>query len=147
MTATVALDQPDRRRGAEERRAEVRQSVERSLARRRRTGRIGVTACIVAVAVSLVPLVALVAYTLSRGLNALSADFFTRLPTPPGVAGGGIENAIVGTGVILGIAVGVAVPVGLMAAIFLVERHGWLANSIRFSADVLSGVPSIAIGI
>jgi phosphate transport system permease protein len=108
---------------------------------------VAVALCAVAVAISLVPLVALVAYTTSRGVHALSADFFTQNPTPPGIPGGGISNAIVGSLIIVGLAAAMAIPVGVLSALFLLERRGRIAGTIRFTADVLTGVPSIAIGI
>jgi phosphate transport system permease protein len=103
--------------------------------------------CVGAVAISLTPLVALVAYTTNRGVHALSWAFLTHLPTPPGIPGGGISNAIVGSVIIVGLAAVIAVPVGILAALFLLERRGRIANALRMAADVLSGVPSIAMGI
>jgi phosphate transport system permease protein len=103
--------------------------------------------CAAAVAIALAPLVALVAYTTSRGVRALSWSFLTHVPTPPGVPGGGISSAIVGSLIIVGLGAAMAVPVGTMCALFLVERRGRLAGAIRFGADVLTGVPSIALGI
>ncbi len=129
------------------RRELVRRSARRSLARRRIIGRIAIVLCVVAVAISLTPLVALVAYTVSRGAKALSWAFLTHVPTPPGIPGGGISSAIVGSVIIVGLGVVIAVPVGTMCALFLVERRGRLAGGVRFSADVLAGVPSIAMGI
>ncbi len=129
------------------RRELVRASARRSLARRRLFGRGAIMLCVVAVAISLAPLVALVAYTTSRGIRALSWSFLTHTPTPPGIPGGGISNAIVGSVIIVGMAVAMAVPVGTMCALFLVERRGRLAGAMRFAADVLTGVPSIALGI
>ena len=84
--------------------------------------------CVVAVAISLAPLVALVAYTTRRGIHALSVDFLTHVPTPPGIPGGGISNAIVGAVIIVGLAAAMAVPVGIVAALFLVERRGRIAG-------------------
>ncbi len=129
------------------RRELVRASARRSLARRRLVGRGAMVLCVVAVAISLAPLVALVAYTTSRGIRALSWSFLTHTPTPPGIPGGGIASAIVGSVIIVGVAVAMAVPVGTMCALFLVERRGRLAGAVRFAADVLTGVPSIALGI
>lgn len=129
------------------RREFVRQSARRSLARRRLMGRIAIVLCVVAVAISLAPLVGLVAYTTSRGIKALSLAFLTHVPTPPGIPGGGISSAIVGSVIIVGLAVVIAVPIGTMCALFLVERTGRLAGGVRFAADVLTGVPSIAMGI
>jgi phosphate transport system permease protein len=129
------------------RRRLIRDRSARSLARRHLRGRVAVGLCVVAVAISLTPLVALVAYTTSRGVKALSVDFFTKIPTPVGIPGGGISNAIVGSLIIVGLASVMAVPVGIATALFLLERRGRLAATVRFVADVLTGVPSIAIGI
>jgi phosphate transport system permease protein len=97
--------------------------------------------------VALVPLVALVSYTIERGISGLSVGFFTQLPVPLGVPGGGVKEAIIGTLIIVGLAAVVAIPLGLAVALFLVDRRGKLAASIRFVADVMSGIPSIAIGV
>ncbi len=95
----------------------------------------------------LIPLVALVAYTTKRGIGAISVAFFTHVPTPPGIPGGGISNAIVGSLIINGLALVIAIPIGLLVALFLIERSGPVTNVIRFGADVLSGLPSILIGL
>jgi phosphate transport system permease protein len=130
-----------------DRRELIRTTSAKSLARRRLAGRVTVALCAVAVAISLAPLVALAGYTTSRGIHALSVDFFTKIPTPAGIPGGGISNAIVGSLIIVGLASLMAVPVGIVTALFLLERRGRIAGTIRFTADVLTGVPSIAIGI
>lgn len=85
----------------------------------------------------------------SRGLGALNLDFFIRLPTPPGTAGGGLANAIVGTLIMTGLATLLAVPLGLMGGVYLSEfgQESRLANNSRFSANVLMGMPSIIIGV
>ncbi len=129
------------------RRQLVRSRTRRSLRRRRLFGALAVGLCAVGVGISLAPLVALVAYTTSRGIKALSVDFFTKVPTPPGIPGGGISNAIVGSGIIVGLAAVMAIPVGIACALFLLERRGAIAGAVRFGADVLAGIPSIAIGI
>jgi phosphate transport system permease protein len=131
--------------GAPRRRELIRAQAARSLGRRHLTGRVAVGLCVVAVAISLAPLVALVTYTTSRGIHALSVDFFTKVPTPQGIPGGGIANAIVGSLIIVGLAAAMAV--GIAGALFLLDRRGRIAGAIRFTADVLTGVPSIAIGI
>jgi phosphate transport system permease protein len=107
---------------------------------------VAVALCMVAVAISLAPLVALVAYTTSRGIHALSVDFFTQ-SIPAGSPGSGISNAIVGSLIIVGLAAVMAVPLGIVTALFLLDRRGRIAGTVRFAADVLTGVPSIAIGI
>ena len=86
---------------------------------------------------------------LRRGLGAISLAFFTHLPTPPGMLGGGLANAIVGTLVLTVAATLAAVPLGLMAGIYLAEFSGdtKIANYSRFSANVLMGMPSIIVGV
>lgn len=133
--------------GVGARREAIRGAARRTLARRRAGARISHVVCAVAVAVCLVPLVALVMYTTSRGIHAVTIGFFVHDPTPPGIPGGGIRNAIAGSILIVGMGALMAVPVGIAAALFLLERKGRLAAMVRFGADVLSGVPSIAIGI
>jgi len=86
---------------------------------------------------------------LSRGVGALNIDFFTRLPNPPGIPGGGLANAMVGTLAMTGLATLLAVPVGMMAGVFLSEfgQKSRLADHSRFAANVLMGMPSIIIGV
>jgi phosphate transport system permease protein len=129
------------------RRRIVRRASRSTLRRRRATGNAIRIACYLALIVALIPLVALVSYTIERGVSGLSSDLFTQLPVPFGVPGGGVEEAIVGTLIIVGLAAVVAIPLGLAVALFLVDRRGKLAATIRFVADVMSGIPSIAIGI
>jgi phosphate transport system permease protein len=95
------------------------------------------------------PLVAIFVYLLYKGASSLSLSFFTQIPKPVGEAGGGMANAIVGSAILLGIASLIGVPVGIGGGIFLAEygRGTKLANAIRFTADVLNGVPSIVMGI
>ena len=96
---------------------------------------------------TLIPLAFLIGYVTKRGIGALSVAFFTHTPTPEGIPGGGISNAIVGSLIINGLALVIAMPIGLLVALFLIERRGPIANAIRFGADVLSGLPSILIGL
>jgi len=79
----------------------------------------------------------------------LNLAFFTQIPKPEGESGGGMANAIVGSAVLLGIASIIGVPIGIGGGIFLAEfgRGTKLANAIRFTADVLNGVPSIVMGL
>jgi phosphate transport system permease protein len=130
-----------------ERRVLIQASARGTLKRRRAsalTVRILFGLCMVLV---LVPLIFLVAYVTKRGIGALSVAFFTHTPTPEGIPGGGISNAIVGSLLINGLALVIAMPIGLLVALFLIERRGPVANAIRFGADVLSGLPSILIGL
>jgi phosphate transport system permease protein len=95
------------------------------------------------------PLVAVFVYLVYRGASSLSLDFFTQVPTPVGVAGGGMANAIVGSAILLGLGSLIGVPMGIAGGIYLAEfgRGTKLANAVRFTADVLNGVPSIVMGI
>lgn len=84
-----------------------------------------------------------------RGGAALNGSFFTQLPTPPGIPGGGLANAIVGTLMMTIVAIFIGVPIGLLAGVYLAEfgGRGRLANVLRFMCDVLTGTPSIIIGM
>ena len=95
------------------------------------------------------PLVAIFIYLIYKGASSLSWAFFTQVPKPVGEAGGGMANAIAGSAILLGLASLIGVPVGISGGIFLAEygRGTKLANAIRFTADVLNGVPSIVMGI
>ncbi|MBW1991396.1 MAG: phosphate ABC transporter permease PstA [Deltaproteobacteria bacterium] len=85
----------------------------------------------------------------ARGLGAFNWAFFTQLPAPPGVSGGGLANAIIGTLVMTLLATMLAVPLGLLGGVFLSEygQESRLADNVRFATNVLMGVPSIIIGI
>jgi phosphate transport system permease protein len=104
---------------------------------------------ILATTLVIVPLVAIFVYLLIKGASSLNLAFFTQNPVSEGESGGGMANAIVGSGVLLGIASAIGVPIGIGAGIYLAEfgRGTKLANAIRFTADVLNGVPSIVMGL
>jgi phosphate transport system permease protein len=94
-----------------------------------------------------VPLFLILGYITYRGAGSLSWDFFTKLPRPQGEPGGGLANAIVGSGILVLLATFLALPIGLLAAIFLSEyRTSRLAPVVRFFGELLGGVPSIVIG-
>ena len=95
------------------------------------------------------PLFAIFGYLIYKGASSLNLAFFTQIPKPEGEVGGGMANAIVGSGVLLAIASCLGVPIGIGGGIYLAEfgRGTRLANAIRFTADVLNGVPSIVMGI
>lgn len=86
---------------------------------------------------------------LAMGLPALNWAFFTELPAPPGIEGGGVANAIVGTVLITGLATLIGVPTGVLAGTYLSEygRTGPLASTVRFLSDILVSAPSIVIGV
>ena len=130
-----------------QRRTEIQRVAAASLKRRKRSSRIAIGVCWAFLGIAIVPLVAVVAYVVVKGLPAWNVDFFTKSTVPEGIPGGGVWNAIVGTAEIGLIATAVTVPVGLLCGLFLAESDGRIAGAIRFTADVMTGVPSITIGI
>jgi phosphate transport system permease protein len=97
--------------------------------------------------VTIVPLFLILSYLVYEGVGSLNWDFFVRLPKPPGETGGGLANALVGSAMLVGIATIGAVPLGILAAIFLAEyRPSRLIPAVRFIGELLNGVPSIIIG-
>lgn len=107
------------------------------------------TLAVVSTILVVAPLVAIFVYLLYKGASSLNLAFFTQIPKPVGEAGGGMANAIAGSGILLALGSLLGVPVGIGAGIYLAEfgRGGKLANFVRFTADVLNGVPSIVMGI
>ncbi len=103
-------------------------------------------ACIV---ITLIPLFAVLIYVTIQGANNINLDLFTKLPPPPGLSGGGVANAILGTLIVVGISTAIAVPIGILAAVYLSEfsNDNQVARSVRFATNILSGVPSIIAGI
>src|ERR1700735_2798458 len=95
------------------------------------------------------PLVFIFVYLVYKGASSLSVAFFTEIPKPEGEAGGGMANAILGSAVLLGLSSAIGIPIGIGGGIFLAEfgRGTRLATMIRFTADVLNGVPSIVMGM
>jgi phosphate transport system permease protein len=101
-----------------------------------------------AVVLVLTPLLAIFGYLIYKGIGSINWAFLTQTPKPVGEAGGGMANAIAGSALILGIASIIGVPIGIGAGIYLAEYgRNRLGNLIRFTADVLNGVPSIIVGI
>jgi phosphate transport system permease protein len=116
--------------------------------RRRLTDHVMTGAAILTVILVLAPLIAIFGYLVYRGIGSISWNFLTKTPKPVGEPGGGMANAIVGSLMILGIASVIGVPFGVGAGIYLAEfGRNRLGSVIRFTADVLNGVPSIVIGI
>jgi len=107
------------------------------------------TGCAVgAVVLVLAPLGAIFGYLVYKGIGSINWAFLTETPKPVGEAGGGMANAIAGTGLILLIASIAGVPIGIGAGIYLAEYgRNRFGDLVRFTADVLNGVPSIVIGI
>jgi phosphate transport system permease protein len=97
---------------------------------------------------SLLPLFLILYYIGRNGIAAINWGFFTSLPAPVGEPGGGISNALIGTGILIAVACILAVPVGIAAGVFLSEYgKSRLAYMVRLVVEVLQGIPSIVIGI
>lgn len=87
-------------------------------------------------------------YLVVNGWRSVDWNFFTKLPLSPGEAGGGVANAIVGSAVIILIAATIGIPVGFLGGVYLAEFGGkTIPMMVRYTADLLNGVPSIVVGI
>lgn len=117
-------------------------------ARRRLTSRVMTGATFAAAVLAVLPLFLIFAYLVLKGASSINWDFFVKNPAAPGSTGGGVANAIVGTGIIVGVGSLIGIPVGVGAGLYLAEygnrRFGW---TVRFVADVLNGTPSIVVGV
>ena len=103
---------------------------------------------ILAAILVLVPLLAIFVYLVIKGVGSVNWAFLTQTPKPPGETGGGMANGIVGTGLILAVGSVIGIPLGIGSGIYLAEYgRNRFGDVIRFTADVLNGVPSIVIGI
>jgi phosphate transport system permease protein len=104
---------------------------------------------ILATVIVILPLIAILFYLVYKGASSLNFAFFTHIPAPVGQEGGGMANAIVGSGIVLAVASLLGIPVGIAAGVYLAEfgRGKALGTAVRFTADVLNGVPSIVMGI
>jgi phosphate transport system permease protein len=120
-----------------------------NFSRRKLTNHLVTGLAILATVLVILPLVAILVYLVYKGASSLNLNFFTKIPAPVGQEGGGMANSIVGSGVILGLASLMGIPVGIAAGVYLAEygRGSVLGNAVRFTADVLNGVPSIVMGI
>jgi phosphate transport system permease protein len=104
--------------------------------------------CGLSAVIVLVPLASILLYIVRRGLPGLSLGFFTHRPAPVGEPGGGMGNAVLGSLELCGLACLIGLPVGVGAGIYLAEvGRGKLPRLVRFTADVLGGVPSITVGV
>ena len=104
---------------------------------------------ILATILVIVPLAVIFAELIYKGASSLDWNFFTKIPAPEGETGGGMANAILGSAVLLGLASLIGIPIGIGSGVYLAEfgRGTKLANAVRFTADVLNGVPSIVMGV
>ncbi|MHB8905810.1 MAG: phosphate ABC transporter permease PstA [Melioribacteraceae bacterium] len=116
--------------------------------KRKITSMIMMSLTFVATLAAIVPLIFIFYYTISKGITYLNLDFFIAMPKPVGETGGGMANAIVGTLMLIGIGGAIGVPVGIMTGTYLSEfgnnKFGFM---VRFLTDVLSGIPSIVVGV
>jgi len=116
--------------------------------RRRRKGKIFEGLCVLATFVGCGILLIILGYITSKGIGSINLDFFRNTPRPTGETGGGVANAIIGTGIIVGIASCIAIPIGILAGTYLAEfGRGRFAYTVRLLADVMTGLPSIVVGI
>lgn len=99
--------------------------------------------------IAVLPLVLVLLYVLLQGGRLISISLFTQLPPAPGLEGGGIGNALIGTVTVTFVASLIAIPVGVGGGVFLAEysKGGWFAQFIRVGNDILAGVPSIIAGV
>jgi phosphate transport system permease protein len=113
------------------------------------TNHLATVLAILATILVIAPLVAIFINLVYKGASSLNLNFFTKIPAPVGEEGGGMANAIVGSAVLLGVASALGIPMGIAAGIYLAEygRGTKLSNVVRFTADVLNGVPSIVMGV
>jgi phosphate transport system permease protein len=126
----------------------VRQRVPAISWRRRITDHLMTGVAVLTVVLVLAPLIAIFGYLVYRGVGSINWAFLTQTPKPVGELGGGMANAVAGSAFILGIASIIGVPFGIGAGIYLAEfGRNRFGSGIRFTADVLNGVPSIVIGI
>jgi phosphate transport system permease protein len=98
--------------------------------------------------VAIIPLFIILFYTISQGLSSINWAFFTQMPKPAGEAGGGMANALAGTGILILIGSAIGLPVGIFSGIYLSQNQSsFFAKTVRFLAEVLNGIPSIVIGV
>jgi phosphate transport system permease protein len=121
---------------------------EPSVASRIRRDRLTTAGMVGLAAVALAPLLVIVGFVLARGAAVIRWGFLTGLPRPVGEAGGGIANALVGTGVVVAVATLLSVPFGVLAGISLAEsRRSAVTGVARLAVEVLMGLPSVVIGV
>ncbi len=102
----------------------------------------------IAAAICLTPLILVTSFILKKGASSLDLNFFTQLPAPVGDIGGGMMHAILGTIYMVGLGSLIAVPLGIIGGIYLSEfGKGGISKALRIATDVMTGIPSIIIGI
>jgi phosphate transport system permease protein len=102
----------------------------------------------IAAVLTVVPLLLIFFYLMRAGVSALNLEFFTRIPAPVGETGGGIGNGILGTVLLVSLAGVIGLPIAVGAGVYLAEAGTTrLGTVVRFTADVMNGIPSIVVGI
>jgi phosphate transport system permease protein len=141
MTESARTSRPTARQRA------VAERTVATIGRRRVLNAIMTGVVALAALITTLPLLFILFHLVREGASALSVDFFTAMPKPVG-EGGGMANAIVGTLILIGVACGIGLPIGIGAGLYLADFRGTrLATIVRFLADVLNGLPSIVIGV
>jgi phosphate transport system permease protein len=119
-----------------------------SFYRRKIVSAVMLTLSLLAAVITIIPLIFIFYYTISKGITYLNLDFFIHMPKPVGEPGSGMANAIVGTLILIGIGGAIGIPIGILSGTYLSEfgnnKFGFL---VRFLTNVLSGVPSIVVGV
>ncbi|QRN81098.1 MAG: ABC transporter permease subunit, partial [Nocardiopsis sp. BM-2018] len=116
--------------------------------RRQRTDQVLRAVLTFLMALASVPLVLIMYQVIQRGAGVISWEFLTAREFPPSREGGGYAAGFVGTGIMVTWAAVMAVPTGILAAVYVVEvGRGWLAGLIRFFTDVMTGIPSVFVGL
>ena len=142
---TTTIDRPPAAPGGGHRSLREKQG---NAKRRDRTERVMRYVLTVLMAVASIPLFLILFEVVRRGAGVISAEFFTEREFPPAREGGGYAAGFVGTGMIMIWAAAMAIPVGILAAVYLVDYgKGWLPRIIRFFTDVMTGIPSIFVGL
>ncbi|MFA4905092.1 MAG: phosphate ABC transporter permease PstA [Candidatus Margulisiibacteriota bacterium] len=98
--------------------------------------------------IAVLPLLLVISHVILKGIGAINLEFFYRLPTPVGEAGGGMGNAIIGTLILILLACSIGLPIGILGGIWLAQFGGGKRGFfIRYAADILAGIPTIVIGM
>jgi phosphate transport system permease protein len=104
--------------------------------------------CYLSAVLVILPLGLILAHLLAKGVSGLNLAFFTQMPKPVGELGGGMANAIVGTLIIVGVGAIFAIPLGVASGVYLAEfGRNKFAGIVRYTTDLLAGVPSIVVGV
>jgi phosphate transport system permease protein len=106
------------------------------------------TLSVMSISIAILPLFLIFFYTLAKGISSINIDFFIHMPKPVGEAGGGMANALAGTAILIGLGSLFSLPISILAGIYLAEYgNNAFGKTVRFFTDVLSGIPSIVVGV